>query len=123
MPRPVTQRTQPFLHQAVHASILRRLLLLALALVLFAVAPLHAQGRAAVKKISPAYPPIAKQLGITGTVVVIATVDASGKVVKAESTSGNKLLATAAIEAVKQWRFATGDVTETFPVSINFEKQ
>ena len=61
-------------------------------------------------------------MGITGIVVVVATVDASGKVIKADSTSGNKLLVASAIEAVKQWKFAAGDTTETFPVSINFEK-
>ena len=61
--------------------------------------------------------------GISGTVVVTATVDASGKVIKAESTSGNKLLAGAAIDAVKQWKFTAGDTTATFPVTINFEKQ
>ena len=68
----------------------------------------------------PDYPVIAKQMHITGTVVVTATVDASGKVLKAESTSGNKLLSGSAIDAVKQWKFAPGDTTDTFPVSINF---
>jgi TonB family protein len=58
---------------------------------------------------------------ITGTVVVTATVDATGKVLKAESTSGNKLLSAAAIDSVKQWKFAPGDATDTFPVSVNFE--
>ena len=49
-------------------------------------------------------------------------VDPTGKVIKAESTSGNKLLAPSAIEAVKQWKFAPGDATDTFPVSVNFQK-
>jgi TonB family protein len=96
--------------------------LLAFAFLLVALAPLPAQERAAVRKVSPTYPPIARQMGITGTVVVTTTVDSSGKVIKAESTSGNKLLANAAIDAVKQWKFAPGDNTETFPVTINFEK-
>lgn len=96
--------------------------LLALAFLLLALTPLHAQERAAVRKVPPTYPPIARQMGITGTVIVTTTVDASGKVIKAESTSGNKLLATAAIEAVKQWKFAPGDSAETFPVAVNFEK-
>jgi TonB family protein len=97
--------------------------LLAFAFLLTALAPLHAQERTAVHKVPPTYPPIARQMGITGAVVVTATVDPSGKVIKAESTSGNRLLASAAIEAVKQWKFAPGDNTETFPVTINFEKE
>ncbi len=93
-----------------------------LAILFLTLAPLNAQERAAVHKVAPTYPPIARQMGITGTVVVMATVDASGKVIKADSTSGNKLLATSAIEAVKQWKFAAGDGTLTFPVAVNFEK-
>lgn len=82
---------------------------------------LQAQERAATHKVPPMYPPIARQMRVTGIVVVTATVDASGRVVKAQSTSGNRLLAPAAIEAVKQWRFTTGDGTVTFNVSVNFE--
>jgi TonB family protein len=104
------------------ASVSRVLPLLALALLFFAVAPMHAQERAAIHKIPPVYPPIARQLGITGVVVVNTTVDPTGKVIKAESTSGNKLLAPSAIDAVKQWKFAPGDTTDTFPVSVSFEK-
>jgi TonB family protein len=95
---------------------------LAIALLLCVGAPLHAQ-RAAVHKVPPTYLPIAKQMGVTGIIMVVTTVDASGKVIKAESSSANKLLVNAAIDAVKQWKFAPGDATETFPVAIDFEKQ
>lgn len=93
-----------------------------LAILCLALVPLNAQERNVVHRVPPTYPPIARQMGITGVVVVMATVDASGKVIKADSTSGNKLLATSAIEAVKQWKFAIGDGTQTFAVSVNFEK-
>jgi TonB family protein len=92
------------------------------ALLVFAAAPLHAQARSAVHKVSPTYPPIARQMGITGTVVVAVTVDPTGKVIKAESSSGNKLLANSAIDAVKQWKFTPADTTDTIPVAVNFEK-
>jgi TonB family protein len=104
-------------------AILRPFPLLAAVFLLLIAAPLRAQERAAVHKVPPTYPPIARQMGITGTVIVTTTVDATGKVVKAESTSGNKLLAASAIDAVKQWKFAPGDGPATFPVSVNFEKQ
>jgi TonB family protein len=58
---------------------------------------------------------------IAGAILVSVTIDATGRVTKAESTSGNKLLVGAAIDAVKQWKFAPGDGTETMTVTINFE--
>jgi TonB family protein len=122
MPLPAIQCRQPHLLHETFTSVLRWFKYLIPAITLLAVAPLLAQERATVHKVPPTYPPIARQLGITGTVVVVTTVDAAGKVVKAESTSGNKLLASAAIDAVKQWKFAPGEATETFPVSVNFEK-
>lgn len=111
------------LRNAFLATSIRAIPLVAIAFLALAVIPLHAQERAAVHKVPPLYPAIARQMGITGTVIVATTVDASGKVVKAESTSGNKLLSASAIEAVKQWKFTPGDGTQTFPVSVNFEKQ
>jgi TonB family protein len=103
-------------------GILRALPLFVITLTILFVAPLRAQERAAIHKVPPVYPPIARQMGITGTVVVTTTVDPTGKVIKAESTSGNKLLAPSAIDAVKQWKFAPGDGTDTFPISVSFEK-
>jgi TonB family protein len=97
---------------------------LALALLTFMVAPLHAQDkeRTAVHKVPPVFPPIARQMGLSGTVIVTTTVDASGKVIKAESTSNSKLFVNAAIDAVKQWKFAPAESTDTFPITINFDK-
>lgn len=96
---------------------------LALAFLAFTVAPLHAQERAAVRKVPPVFPPIARQMGLTGTVIVNVTVDPTGKVIKADSTSNSKIFVTAAIDAVKQWKFAPGDGTDTFPITVNFDKQ
>jgi outer membrane biosynthesis protein TonB len=52
----------------------------------------------------------------------MATVDPSGKVTKADSTSGNKVLVPAAIEAVERWKFAPGDRTDILIVSVDFNK-
>lgn len=113
-PRPVKPRLPAF------AICVGRIVLLAV--LCLALMPLNAQERIVVHRVPPIYPPIARRMGITGVVVVMATVDAAGKVTKADTTSGNKLLATSAIEAVKQWKFTTGDGTQTFAVSVNFEK-
>ena len=56
-------------------------------------------------KVSPAYPKEAKAAGLTGTVVLKALVSDTGKVTSASLVDGNPILAAAAIQAVKQWRY------------------
>jgi protein TonB len=51
----------------------------------------------------PEYPPIAKQSGAQGEVVLTAVVGLDGKVKDVKVESGNPLLRNAAIAAVKQW--------------------
>jgi protein TonB len=53
----------------------------------------------------PAYPPLARQARIQGTVVLHAIIDKEGKVAQMEVISGHPLLVASAIEAVKQWRY------------------
>jgi TonB family protein len=98
-----------------------KLCALPLALVLLMFPPLHAEDRMVTRKVPPAYPAIAKQSHITGVIKVSATADASGAVVSADSSSGNKVLAKAAMEAVKQWKFAPGAATTTINVEITFQ--
>lgn len=93
--------------------------LFALILLAASATSLYAADRSTVHKVPPVYPPLARQMHLSGTITVTATVDASGNVTKAETTSGNKLLAPAAIEAVKQWKFAPGEAS-TESVQINF---
>jgi len=115
-PLPMPPGVQPLV-----AGRARAILLSIVAFLVLSAAPLRAQERRAIQKVPPVYPPMAKQLRITGVVKVVATINASGVVIKAESNSGNKLLATSAIDAVKQWKFAPGDATETVTVDVNFE--
>ncbi|MEO6517390.1 MAG: energy transducer TonB [Pseudoxanthomonas sp.] len=58
----------------------------------------------------PKYPPAAARAGITGTVVLIIDVDASGNVtnVSVEKSSRNRDLDRAAMEAARKWRFNPG---------------
>ena len=55
----------------------------------------------------PRYPPAALRSGITGTVVLIVSVDANGNVtdVSVERSSRNRDLDRAAIQAARKWRF------------------
>ncbi|MGD0568306.1 MAG: TonB family protein [Candidatus Sulfotelmatobacter sp.] len=53
----------------------------------------------------PAYPPLARQARIQGTVVLHAVIGKDGAIENLTLVSGHPMLAPAAIEAVKQWRY------------------
>jgi len=56
-------------------------------------------------KIAPIYPPLAMQARIQGTVVLKVIINRDGEVQDISLFSGHPLLAPAAIEAVKQWKY------------------
>jgi TonB family protein len=83
--------------------------------------PAQASDARAVKsRVSPVYPEIAKRMKITGEVKLQAVVNADGKVMDVKELSGNHMLAVAAEDAVKQWRFAPAAATSNENVAINF---
>jgi protein TonB len=55
-----------------------------------------------VRKVTPVYPPLARQARIQGTVVLRIVIDKEGAVRDPQLVSGHPMLAPAAIEAVKQ---------------------
>ncbi len=59
----------------------------------------------ALNKVTPAYPPIAKQTSISGDVTVEVLIDESGRVVSARAVSGPALLQQAAVSAARGWSF------------------
>jgi len=58
-----------------------------------------------IKKVQPAYPPLARQARIQGQVVLHAEISKEGTIQNLQLISGHAMLAPAAIEAVKQWRY------------------
>jgi len=58
-----------------------------------------------IKKVQPTYPPLARQARIQGTVVLHAEISKDGTIQNLQLISGHAMLAPAAIEAVKQWRY------------------
>jgi TonB family protein len=58
-----------------------------------------------IKKVQPQYPEDAKQARIQGQVVLQAEIDKNGDVEELTLVSGHPMLAPAAIEAVKQWKY------------------
>jgi protein TonB len=58
-----------------------------------------------VRKVQPTYPPLARQARIQGTVVLQAQISKTGDIENLTLVSGHPMLAPAAIEAVKQWKY------------------
>jgi protein TonB len=73
----------------------------------------------------PVYPPEAKAQGIEGKVRLQAILDKDGKVANLVVLSGDPMLATAALDAVRQWQYSTtllnGDPVEVVTqIDVNF---
>ena len=58
-----------------------------------------------IKKVAPVYPPTALQLRKQGAVELMATVSKTGAITKVSVLSGDSMLAKAALEAVRQWKY------------------
>jgi periplasmic protein TonB len=78
-----------------------------------------------VHQVKPQYPPIAMQARIQGMVVLQAVIGKDGTIRELRFISGHPMLAPAAIEAVKQWRYRpyllNGDPVEVdTQINVNF---
>lgn len=58
-----------------------------------------------INKVQPNYPQVAKAAQVSGTVVLHAIISKDGSIEKLQVVSGPSLLMTAAMNAVKQWRY------------------
>ena len=57
-------------------------------------------------RVDPVYPQQARSEGVEGNVTLDITIDEEGNVINAEPTDGNPILVRAAVDAVKQWKYA-----------------
>lgn len=78
-----------------------------------------------VYRLQPAYPPLARQAGIHGTVVLQAVISRDGTIEKLQVLSGHPMLVLAAVDAVRQWRYRpyvlNGEPVEVeTQVTVNF---
>jgi protein TonB len=60
---------------------------------------------AVTKKVTPEYPPLARQMKMFGKVELAVAIDATGDVESASIKLGNPVLGGAAMAAVKKWKF------------------
>lgn len=71
-------------------------------------------------KIVPEYPQIAQQMHLQGKVKVAVTIAADGRVTGTKVIGGHPVLALAAVEALKRWRFEPGPKETTEIIEMNF---
>ncbi len=104
--------------------------LLSLMLLEFIVVLLPVQGysqvaqvarRNIVHRVMPEYPVLLKSKGIGGIVRLIAVVNPSGSVAKIETLGGNPILATAAVNAAKQWKYEPSPIETREAASFRFD--
>jgi TonB family protein len=79
-----------------------------------------ANDRLVKSKVPPIYPELAKRMKITGIVKIEAVVDATGKVTSVKTISGSSALQNAAEEAVRKWKFVSGEGNATVDVDVSF---
>ena len=58
-----------------------------------------------VKKVAPVYPPQAVQMRLQGAVQMLANISKDGNITNVKVTNGDPILARAATDAVKQWKY------------------
>ena len=58
-----------------------------------------------IRRIAPAYPPLARSARIQGSVVVFALISKAGTIENLQVLSGHPMLVASAIEAIRQWRY------------------
>ena len=77
--------------------------------------------RRAKSKVAPVYPDLARKMNITGTVKIQVVVAANGTVKDAKVVGGHPVLAGAALDAVRKWRFEPAAVESSGVVDFKFE--
>ena len=104
--------------------------LLAVVVLFAAVSPRHVGAqtsqseeivRRAKSKVQPFYPDLARKMNITGTVKIEVTVSPNGTVKEARIVGGHPLLANAALDAAKKWRFEPAAGESTGVIDFKFE--
>ena len=78
-----------------------------------------------IKRVMPAYPPLARQARIAGTVRLEGVIARDGRVVNLQVHSGHPLLIAAAVDAVRQWVYRptlfNGEPVEVIaPIQVHF---
>jgi protein TonB len=85
----------------------------------------HMDEGSLIHRVQPVYPPLARQAGVQGVVVLQARISRLGTIENLQMVSGHPLLVKAAMDAVRQWRYRpyvlNGEAVEIeTQVTVNF---
>jgi len=72
-------------------------------------------------KVPPSYPEIARKLALSGTVRLEIVVGPDGQVKNTKVIGGHPILVSAAVDAVKKWKFETAGGDSTGTVEFRFD--
>jgi TonB family protein len=79
--------------------------------------------RRAKLKVQPAYPDLARKMGISGVVKIGVTVAPNGTVKEAHVIGGHPVLAQGAVDAAKKWRFEPAPAESSGVIEFRFEAE
>jgi protein TonB len=77
--------------------------------------------RRAKNKVQPTYPALARKMNLAGTVKIQVVVAPNGTVKDARVVGGHPVLATAALDAAKKWRFEPASGESSGVIDFKFE--
>jgi TonB family protein len=72
-------------------------------------------------RVEPIYPDLARKMNLTGTVKIEVVVAPNGTVKEAKVVGGHPVLAGAAVEAARKWRFEPASVETSGVVEFKFD--
>jgi TonB family protein len=72
-------------------------------------------------RVSPIYPDIARKMKLNGTVRVQVVISPNGNVKETKVIGGHPILVTAAVDAVKKWKFDPASAETTGILEIRFD--
>lgn len=78
--------------------------------------------RRAKNKVQPQYPELARKMNISGTVKIEVVVAPNGTVKEARVVGGHPVLANAALDAAKKWKFEPAASDSTGIIDFKFEQ-
>jgi TonB family protein len=77
--------------------------------------------RRAKTRVQPAYPELARKMNLVGTVKIEVVVAPNGSVKDARVVGGHPVLAGAALDAAKKWRFEPASTESSGVIDFKFE--
>jgi len=76
--------------------------------------------RKVLSKVAPTYPDLARKTNVQGVVKLLVLVSPEGKVTTTEVVGGNPVLAQAAVDAVRKWKYEAAPQQTHVVVELRF---